>query len=127
MWLPPIKVLCAAWIMTALAPRTSITTGKPEILETSATFAPRSAQPMQPRQDLTVIGTQPCPFHLTRFLIDGMRNHRKCMHIQPDTRTVETHRRPDLQLWLYQCECSLDTGNHVRLQPEAFLSRLHIV
>ncbi|ETZ38619.1 hypothetical protein L842_5987 [Mycobacterium intracellulare MIN_052511_1280] len=34
------------------------------------------------------------------------------MHIQPNTRTVETHRRPpDLQLWLYRSECSPATGN----------------
>ena len=49
---------------------------------------------------------------MTRFLIDGMGNHRKRMHIQPDTRTVGTHRRPpDLQLWLYRSECSPATGN----------------
>ena len=72
----------------------------------------RTSQSVQPVQDLAVIGTQTRPRDLTRFLIDSMRNHRKRMHIQPDTRTVETHRRPpDLQLWLYQCECSLDTGN----------------
>src|SRR6476620_8283749 len=52
------------------------------------------------------------------------------MHVQPDTRTVETHRRPpDLQMWLYQCECSLDTGNPRPIaapRPSAS-SRLHTV
>lgn len=59
-----------------------------------------------------MIRAQPCPLDTPCFLIHGMRNHRKCVHIQPDTRTVETHRRPpDLQLWLYRSECSPATGN----------------
>src|SRR5215469_9667029 len=68
--------------------------------------------PAHAAQDLAVIGTQSCPLDMTRFLIDGMRDYRKRMHIQPNTRTVETHRRPpDLQLWLYRSECSPATGN----------------
>jgi len=69
-----------------------------------------------------VIGTQPCPLDATRFLIDSMRNHRKRMHVQPDARTVETHRRPPcLQMWLYRSECSPAIGNpRLLLQPEAF-------
>ncbi|GFG99567.1 hypothetical protein MHIP_00510 [Mycolicibacterium hippocampi] len=71
-----------------------------------------TSQSVQPVQDLAVIGTQSRPLDPTRLFIKCMRNHRKRMHVQPDTRTVETHRRPpDLQLWLYQCECSLVTGN----------------
>jgi hypothetical protein len=31
--------------------------------------------------DLAMIGSQPCPLDQTRFLIDGMRNHRKRVHI----------------------------------------------
>jgi hypothetical protein len=59
-----------------------------------------------------VIRTQPRPLDPTCLFIDGMRKHRKRMHIQPNTRTVETHRRPpDLQLWLYRCECSPAIGN----------------
>src|ERR1700741_5109363 len=48
-----------------------------------------------------------------------MRNYRKRMHIQPDTRTVETHRRPpDLQMWLYRSECSPASSN-----PRPFATR----
>jgi hypothetical protein len=81
----------------------------------------RAAQSLQPSQDLAVIGAQPRPFDVTGFLIDGMRNHRKRMHIQPNTRTVETHRRPpDLQMWLYPASVHPPKATHVLLQPEAF-------
>ncbi len=64
---------------------------------------------------------QHVPAHATRFLIDGMREHRKRTHVQPDTRSVETHRRrPDLQLWLYPASAHPLKATHVRLQPEAF-------
>jgi hypothetical protein len=72
----------------------------------------RATQLVQSGQDLAVIGTQSCPLDATCFFIECMRNHRKRMHVQSHTRTVETHRSPpDLQLWLYWCECSLVTGN----------------
>jgi hypothetical protein len=66
-----------------------------------------------------VVRAQPCPLNQTAFLIDGMRNYRKRMHIQPDTRTFETHRRPpELQMWLYRSECSPASSN-----PRPFAAR----
>jgi hypothetical protein len=52
------------------------------------------------------------------------------MHIQTNTRTVKlTGEPPDLQLLLYQCECSLGTGTPRRdYGPKPRPShRLHIV
>jgi len=63
----------------------------------------RRAQLAQPTQELAVVRTQPCPSDLACFLLDAMRDNRKRMHVQPDTRTLNNHRRPpDLQMWLYQ-------------------------
>ena len=31
----------------------------------------------------------------TRFLVDAMRDNRKRMHVQPDTHTLNSHRRHD--------------------------------
>src|SRR6185503_4734903 len=73
----------------------------------------RGAQLMQPTQDLAVIRAQPCPGDLACLLIDGVRHHRKRVHIQPDTRTLNNHRRPpNLQMWLYQRECSPTPATH---------------
>jgi hypothetical protein len=60
-----------------------------------------------------VIRTQPCPIDLARFLVNGVRHHRKRMHVQPNTRTLNTHRRPpDLQILHYQRECSPTPATH---------------
>jgi hypothetical protein len=68
---------------------------------------------MQPTQDLAVIRAQPRPGDLACFLVNGMRHHRKRMHVQPDTRTLNTHRRPpDLQMWQYQRECPPTPATH---------------
>jgi hypothetical protein len=51
-----------------------------------------------------------------------MCHYRKRMHVQPNARTLNNHRRPpDLQMWLYQRECSPHAGNpRIVLQHEAF-------
>src|SRR5258705_3749469 len=60
-----------------------------------------------------IVSAQPCPRDLACLLIDGMCHHRKCVHIQPDTRTLNNHRRPpDLQMWLYQRECPPTPATH---------------
>ena len=60
-----------------------------------------------------MIRAQPCPGDLACLLIDGVRHHRKRVHIQPDTRTLNNHRRPpNLQMWLYQRECSPTPATH---------------
>src|SRR5882757_8984244 len=42
-----------------------------------------------------------------------MRDDRKRVHVQPDTRTLNNHRRPpDLQMWLCQRECSPTLTTH---------------
>src|SRR6267154_1918730 len=42
-----------------------------------------------------------------------MRDDRKCVHVQPNARTLNNHRRPpDLQMWLYQRECSPTPATH---------------
>lgn len=67
----------------------------------------------QPTQDLAVVRTQPCPSNLARLLVNAMRDNRKRMHVQPDTRTLNHHRRPpDLQMWHYQRECSPTPATH---------------
>jgi hypothetical protein len=45
----------------------------------------RTPQLTQPAKDLAVIRAQPRSLDPTRLFIDGMRNHRKRMYIQPDT------------------------------------------
>ena len=68
---------------------------------------------MQPTQDLAVIRAQPCPGDFSCFLINRVRHDRKCVHVQPDARTLNNHRRPpDLQMWLYQRECSPMPATH---------------
>jgi len=60
-----------------------------------------------------VIRAQPCPGDFSCFLIDGVRDDRKCVHVQSDTRTLNNDRRPpDLQMWLYQRECSPTPATH---------------
>lgn len=60
-----------------------------------------------------MIRAQPCPRDFACFLIHGVRDHRKRVHVQPDTRTLNNHRRPpDLQMWLYQRECSPTPATH---------------
>jgi hypothetical protein len=49
---------------------------------------------MQPPQNLAMIRAQPCPRDFSRFLINGVRDDRKCMHVQSDTRALNNHRRP---------------------------------
>ena len=54
-----------------------------------------------------MIRAQSRPDDLACLLVNGVRDDRKRMHIQPNTRTLNNHRRPpDLQMWLYQRECS---------------------
>ena len=60
-----------------------------------------------------MIRAQPCPRDFACFLVNGVRHDRKCVHIQPDARTLNNHRRPpDLQMWLYQRECSPTPATH---------------
>lgn len=42
----------------------------------------RARQTRQPAQDITVIGGQPRPEHLTSDTVDRRRHHRSCVHIQ---------------------------------------------
>lgn len=60
-----------------------------------------------------MIGAQPRPRDFACFLINGMRDDRKRMHVQPNARTLNNHwRPPDLQMWLYQRECSPTPATH---------------
>jgi hypothetical protein len=71
---------------------------------------------MRPTQNLAVIRAQSCTGDFACFLIDGMRHDRKRMHVQPNARTLNNHRRPpDLQMWLYQRECSPTPATHESL------------
>jgi hypothetical protein len=73
----------------------------------------RSPQLMQPAQDFAVLRAQPRPIHPTCFLINSMCNYRKGVHVQPDTRTVNNHRRPpDLQMWLYRASVHPPQATH---------------
>src|SRR4029453_15717295 len=73
----------------------------------------RGPQLMKHPQDFPIIRAQPRPSDLACFLVNGVRNHRKRMHVQPDTRTLNNHRRPpDLQMWLCQRECSPTPTTH---------------
>jgi hypothetical protein len=54
----------------------------------------RRSQLMQPAQNFPVVRAQPCPSDLACLLVNGVRHHRKRVHVQPDTRTLNNHRRP---------------------------------
>jgi hypothetical protein len=73
----------------------------------------RGPQLVQPAQHLAVVWTQSRSRDLACFLVNGVRDDRKRVHVQPDTRTLNNHRRPpDLQMWLCQRECSPTLTTH---------------
>ena len=95
-------------------PASLIALANPEAGRTRLEANPhRGSQLTQPAQHLVMSRTQPRPRDLAGFLVDGMRHDRKRMHVQPNTRTLNNHRRPpDLQMWLCQRECSPTPVTH---------------